>query len=163
MYVVARHWANGGAPVSGKIDLAGDNFLHALNLSNGTPRVPAVKIAGTDPRTNMTFDPAVQRNRPGLLLMDDIVYAAFATFSCDAGMYHGWVFGYAADTLAPKAIFCTTSITPTQWGAGIWQSGHGLVGSEGHIYFETGNDVYEPHTRRAFPKFESYQAAWSSL
>jgi hypothetical protein len=152
MYVVARHWAHGGAPVPGKIDLAGDNYLHALNLSDGTPRVPAVKIAGTDPRTNMTFDPTVQRNRPGLLLIDDIVYAAFATFSCDAGLYHGWVFGYAVGTLASKAIFCTTSLVkdrlglPIHWGAGVWQSGHGLVSSDGHIYFQTGNDVYDPHT-----------------
>ncbi|WP_190858548.1 hypothetical protein, partial [Actinomadura sp. RB99] len=147
MYVVARHWAHGGASAIGQLDLAGDHYLHALKLSDGTPRLSAVKIGGTDPRTNMTFDPAVQRNRPGLLLLNDIIYAAFATFSCDAGNYHGWVFGYAAGTLAPKAIFCTTTLTRTQWGAGIWQSGNGLVGSsDGHIYFETGNDIYEPIT-----------------
>ena len=42
---------------------------------------------------NVTFDFHCQRNRPGLLLSAGVVYAAFATFSCEAGCanapYHG--------------------------------------------------------------------------
>ncbi|MBV9328988.1 MAG: hypothetical protein JO352_35210 [Chloroflexi bacterium] len=147
IYVVARHWDHGGPPVAGTIDLAGAHCLHALRLRDGSAAVSPVEIKGTDPRTQATFDPTVHRNRPGLLLLNAIIYVGFATFQCDFGHYHGWVFGYAADTLASRAIFCTPSQTSTQWGAGIWQSGNGLVGSsDGHIYFETGNDIYEPHT-----------------
>ncbi|MCC5481049.1 LGFP repeat-containing protein, partial [Streptomyces barringtoniae] len=146
MYVVTRTWARGGAPTpAGSTDLAGDNYLHALKLSDGTPRVPPRKIGGTDPRTGMTFDAAVQRNRPGLLLLNGKVYVGFGTFQCDQGVYHGWIFGYAAATLEATAVFCTTRATANQWGAGVWQSGNGLVGTDdGHIYFETGNDIFVP-------------------
>jgi hypothetical protein len=146
MYVVARHWANGGAPTPpGSADLAGTDYLHALELSDGTPRVPPQAVGGTDPRTGMTFDPTVQRNRPGLLFLNGVVYVGYGTFNCDGGIYLGWVFGFAADTLAPRAIFCTTRSSSNQWGAGVWQSGNGLVGSQdGHIYFETGNDIFAP-------------------
>src|SRR5262249_21676660 len=38
-----------------------------------------------------------------------------------------------------RGIFCTSQRSDT--GAGVWQSGNGLVGTdEGYIYFETGND-----------------------
>jgi hypothetical protein len=104
MYVVARHWAHGGVPVPGKIDLAGDHYLHALRLSDGTPVLPAVKIGGTDPRTNMTFDSTVQRNRPGLLLLRNIIY------------------GMSRSRRSPVMLATTTggcsAMQPTRWRRG---------------------------------------------
>ena len=140
IYVVARVWPGPTTPTPpGTANLSGDNYLHALSLSDGTDRVPPRKIEGTDPRTGNTFNPQVQRNRPGLLLLNGIVYVAFATFNCDQGKYHGWVFGYGAGQLQPAAIFCTTKELD---GGGIWQSGNGLVGADdGSVYFETGNEI----------------------
>jgi hypothetical protein len=140
IYVVARVWPGPTAPTPpGTANLSGDNYLHALSLSNGTDRLPPRKIEGNDPRTGNTFDPHVQRNRPGLLLLNGIVYVGFGVFNCDQGGYHGWVFGYHAGTLQPAAIFCTTHEIH---GGGIWQSGNGLVGADdGSVYFETGNEI----------------------
>jgi hypothetical protein len=96
---------------------------------------------GQDPPTGNKFDPHVQRNRPGLLLLNGIVYVGFGAFDCDQGNFHGWVFGYHAGTLEPAAIFCTTQSPPKIYGGGVWQSGNGLVGADdGSVYFETGNE-----------------------
>jgi hypothetical protein len=140
IYVVARVWPGDTTPTPpGNVQLDGDNYLHALKLSDGTDRLAPTKIEGTDPRTGNVFDPKVHRNRPGLLLLNGAVYIGFGTFSCDGGPYHGWVFGYDAATLRPTAIFCTTR---NLHGGGIWQSGNGLVGADdGSVYFETGNEI----------------------
>jgi len=125
----------------------GANYLHAINLADGTERQPPVKIAATDSH-GVRFDSRCQRNRPGLLLLNGVVYLGFGTFSCDQGApdgspYHGWILGYHAATLAPAGVYCTT---PDGGGGGVWQSGGGLVGGpDGAIYFETGNDDYNHH------------------
>jgi hypothetical protein len=73
-----------------------------------------------------------------------VVYIGFATFSCDADCpdgnhYRGWVMGYRTSDLNQVTVFCTS---PEGGGAGVWQSGNGLVGApDGSIYFETGNDT----------------------
>jgi hypothetical protein len=129
----------------------GANYLHAVNITDGTERRPPVRIQGTDPRNPaVRFDSRCQRNRPGLLLLNGVVYLAFGTFSCDAGSpdggpYHGWVLGYRASDLSQVAVYCTS---PDGGAAGIWQSGAGLVaGDDGSIYFETGNDDPGRHAR----------------
>ena len=59
--------------------------------------------------------------------------------------YHGWVLGYRASDLTQVGVYCTS---PDGGGAGIWQSGSGLVGApDGSIWFETGNEtVFAPQT-----------------
>jgi hypothetical protein len=123
----------------------GANYLHAINIADGSERMPPVHITATDPNNgNIHFDSRCQRNRPALLLLNGVVYVAFGTFSCDGGApdgsgpYHGWVMGYRTSDLAQVATFDTS---PDGAGAGIWQSGGGLVGApDGSIFFETGND-----------------------
>ena len=102
----------------------------------------------------MHFDFHCQRNRPGLLLSKGIVYAAFATFSCDAGCasapYHGWVLGYRASDLKQVAVFDTS---PNAGEAGIWQTGNGLVGADdGSIFFQTGNGPTSEPLQDSFVK-----------
>src|SRR6266852_1386013 len=129
MYVIARN--------------ANDHqyYLHSLDIANNfNDKLTPAQVGGTDPN-GITFNPECERNRPGLLLQNGVVYAGFATFSCDANCpnnvpYHGWVFGYNASNFARAGIFCTS---PESGGAGIWQSGNGLVGDGSAIYFETGN------------------------
>jgi hypothetical protein len=138
MFVVAEHWGSAQVTAAGDSNMDGRWFLHALRLKDGS-EIGRVEIKTTRDTSQIAFDPAVQRNRPGLLWLSGNVYVAFATFSCDGGDYHGWVFGFDAKTLAGRGVFCTSINGDT--GSGIWQSGNGLVGSDdGFIYFETGND-----------------------
>ena len=136
MYVVTRCSNGTGGTTDGAV------YIHALNVADGTDRVPPVLVQATDPdNSSVVFDFHCQRNRPGLLLSQGVVYVAFATFSCDAGCatspYHGWVIGYRESDLTRVAVFCTS---PGAGEVGIWQTGKGLVGdANGSIYFQTGN------------------------
>jgi hypothetical protein len=120
------------------------HYLHKLDITNNfNDLVAPVKIGGTDPATSVSFNAICERNRPGLLLVNNVVYAGFGTFTCDVWCsntepYHGWVMGYNTTNLTPAAIYCT-SCTAGASGAGIWQTGGGLVSDGTYLYFETGN------------------------
>jgi hypothetical protein len=139
MYVVARRTSPGQ-------DADGEHFLHAIDIRTGHDLLDPIIIAGSD--HGVEFDTRCQRNRPGLLLLNGVLYIAFATFSCDDSCvdpphkpqdyYHGWVFAYEARDFRRLGVFCTS---PTGGGAGVWQSGNGVVGDDdGSVYFQTGND-----------------------
>ncbi len=119
------------------------HHLHARDLRTGAaqPNSP-VEISGSLPGTGcgssqgrLDFNPRAQLDRPGLLLMDGVIYLAFASHG-DHGAYHGWVFGYDAATLQKRATYCTT---PDGCQGGIWQSGCGLTGASGKVYCVAGN------------------------
>ena len=138
MYVVARASSRKGTPDDGR------NYLYAIDIADGSYRLPPKLIEAIDPVSGDVFDAHCQRNRPGLLLLHGIVYVAFGALNCDGFCpatgkpYHGWVLGYRASDLAQVAVFDTS---PGGGGAGVWQSGAGLVGlPDGTIYLETGND-----------------------
>lgn len=130
--------------------------LHALQLTDGTPRQPPVEITGSVPgngatskRGRVSFDAKFQHNRPGLLLSGGRLYLGFASH-CDHSPYYGWIFGYEAATLARVAVF---NAAPDQsrrpvppkggfanLGAGIWQGGFGIAtDAQGFLYCQTGN------------------------
>ena len=101
--------------------------------------VTGPKVAGTGKgNTNgeITFNAFLQLQRPGLLLQDGAIFAAFASHG-DIGSYHGWVLAFDAGSLALIAAYCTTP----DWGeGGIWQSGCGLAGDgAGNVYAICGN------------------------
>jgi len=154
-------------PATGRIYVVSKNFennvysqrLHALDLLTGQELLGGpVTISGSVPGraldgngTTVTFSPYHHLNRPGLLLQGGNVFVAFASH-CDDEPYHGWIFAYAADTLAQKATYCTTpdgggtdpiSGGPGSGTGGIWQSGMGLVGNGTDIYFASGNGAYD--------------------
>lgn len=121
--------------------------LHALNLSTGqdksgspveiTASVPGTGVGSVDGK--VIFDPLYHLNRPGLLLLNGIVYMAFGSHG-NRGPHHGWLLGYKADTLQQVALFNTT---PDSEGGSIWQSGQGLVADgNGNIYLTTGNGPF---------------------
>jgi hypothetical protein len=116
--------------------------LHALNLQNGTHRLPPVVIgvASTDPanpcRDQSLFNPCKHKQRAGLLLADGVLYVAFGGDG-NRGALHA----FDAQTLAQRA-----SWTPTPGGkdGGIWQSGQGpAADAEGHVYLMTGNGTFD--------------------
>jgi hypothetical protein len=115
--------------------------IHARELATGAPRSRSghkviegsVKNAGG---AVIAFDPKIHLNRPGLLLLDGVLYLAFGSHS-DEGEFFGWVFAYDARTLKQLAVLNTAP----DWGqGGVWQSGTGLSGdSDGFVYVVVGN------------------------
>lgn len=122
--------------------------LHALDILTGleqpgSPVViqPSVPSNASDSVNGvLTFNAKKHMQRPGLLLLNNVVYLAFASHA-DRVPYHGWVVGYNADTLQQAAVYCATA--NTGYG-GIWQSGQGLsADDDGNIYAITGNAVFD--------------------
>ncbi|HEY7371923.1 MAG TPA: hypothetical protein VIF57_07065 [Polyangia bacterium] len=156
IYVVAKTY-DGSAEASGAYpgtDPARyQQKLHALDILTGNETAGSpVTIAGSVPGTGVggdgtrvTFDAWHHLNRPGLLLQGGVVYLAFSSH-CDDVPYHGWVFAYAADTLAQKGIYNTT---PNGKQGGIWQSGMGLVGDQSSVYFVSGNGDFDTSNKGA--------------
>ncbi len=112
-------------------------WMDAIELATGNekPGFP-VELAGKAQNdAAQTFTPQRELQRPGLLLLEGVVYAAFGS-DCDVPPYQGWIFG-VSESGSVKARW--TSETG-EGGGGIWQSGAGLTSDgPGTILFSTGN------------------------
>jgi len=131
--------------------------LHALDVGTGQDQSGwPVLIRGSVPGNavgsvggQVTFDPKIHHQRPGLLVMNGRVYIAFGAH-CDHDIqhYHGWIFSYSASdpTELPQVFNTTPEKSPgpfAEAAGGIWQSGFGLAADDiGNIYFETGNGLF---------------------
>ncbi|HEV3034607.1 MAG TPA: choice-of-anchor D domain-containing protein, partial [Solirubrobacteraceae bacterium] len=112
-------------------------FMDAVNVSTGAqqPGFP-VQLNGTAQNASgQVFHAGTELQRPGLLLMGGVVYAAFGS-DCDRSVWEGWVFGVSTNAEV-KARWVSVE---TGEGAGIWQSGAGLTSDgPGTILLSTGN------------------------
>ena len=117
--------------------------LHALDLGSGveksgSPMLIQATVTGTgdgnDGAGHVPFNALRQMNRPGLLLLNGIVYIAFASHG-DNGPYHGWVLAYSANTLQQVGVY---NACRNGGLAGIWQGGTGPAA-----------DAHRPKTRPA--------------
>jgi hypothetical protein len=124
--------------------------IHAVNIVTGveragSPVVIAASVKGTGAGAsggNVAFDSSTQLNRPGLLLANGVVYAAFASH-CDVGAYHGWILGYSYDgTRFQQAL--AYNVSPDGSQGGIWQAGIGLSSDGTNIYVVAGNGSTNP-------------------
>lgn len=119
--------------------------MHALSLADGHemlhgPVVIAASVPGVGAGSKngtLLFDPLMQLQRPGLVLANGIVYAAFGSHA-DGGNFHGWMIGYnASDLRQQMAVFNTT---PNTLGGSFWQAGRApAVDNSGNLIAATGN------------------------
>ena len=128
--------------------------LHALDVTSGAekfggPVTIAASVAGTGNGSVggvLSFDSTWENQRPGLLLLNGIVYIAFASHG-DNGPWHGWILGYNAATLKQTGVYCSS---PNGTGSGFWMSGAGLAADQlnpstqpyGRMFVPTGNGDY---------------------
>ena len=126
--------------------------LHALDVSTGAEKFggpvlvhPTVAGRGVGSvKGKVSFQVEFQLQRPALLLENGVVYLAFGSLG-DHGPYHGWVVGYAANSLAQVAVF---NDTPNSRLGGIWMDGDGpAADADGNIYLLTGNAPFSPARR----------------
>jgi hypothetical protein len=134
--------------------------LHALDVGTGAEKFGGpVHIQATFSGTGeggsngvVRFDSFLHRQRPGLLLLNGVVYIGFGAYDEDMGHpYHGWLLGYDAQTLQQVAVFNTTpdATSPAMQmlaGGGIWMSGAGPAADSSNIYFTTGNGKFDANT-----------------
>jgi len=134
-----------------------EDFLHALDITTGAEKFGGpVQIEASLPGTGtgstngvLTFSPDYQVQRPGLLLLNGVVYVAFGSDG-DNGPWHGWLFSYNAKTLAQINVFCTSA---NGSGAGFWMGGAGLAAEVaspskpyGRMFVTTGNGSFSAAT-----------------
>jgi len=119
--------------------------LHALDLTTGAEKLGGpVQIQMSVPGTGagsrkgiVTFNPARELQRPGLLLANGAVYVAWVGT-------HGWLAKYDATTLAQLAVFNTT---PNAANGGIWMSGAGpATDAQGNLYIVTADALFDANS-----------------
>ena len=117
--------------------------LHALDVTTGLEKAgsPIVITASYEVSgTNYTFEPAMQVNRPALLLEKGNVYIAIGSNGCRGSKEQGWVVAYNASTLQPAGAF---DDEPGESAAAVWMRGGGLsADSKGNIYGATADGPF---------------------
>ena len=123
-------------------------WVNALDIYNGRPKYNSPQLlsfpfAGSE-GTLTNVKGALQR--AGLLMIDDVLYIAFANIVPDPNDQHwsqeGFVQTFNARDLHERyAVFQTT---PSGRKGGIWQGGRGIAADgQGHIYLSTAGGSYD--------------------
>ena len=121
--------------------------LHAIDITTGAEKSGSpVTIAGTYPGTGdggttTTFVARQQNQRPGLALVNGIVYIAWSSHE-DTAPYYGWVLGYNTANLAQAPVIL--NLTPNVRYGGIWMGGAApSADSSNNLYLITGNATFD--------------------
>src|SRR6202790_3907407 len=114
------------------------HHLHALDITTGYEQAGSpvlITATSTSNKGHITvFNSKHQKNRPGLLLLNGVLYLGFGSNYCNDGNTV-WVLSYDATSLSQLAVFNTS---PDFGAASIWQDGVGLAADEtGNIFVET--------------------------
>ena len=144
--------------------------LHALNLATGAG-VSLVEIQASYPGSgphndghgHVIFDPRAYKERPGLLLLNGIVYTAWSSH-CDIAPYTSWIIGYNETTLAQVSVLnCDPNGPPNNTflsdgsGNAFWNSGAGpAADANGNIYALSGNGSFDTTLVHGFPSGGDY-------
>ena len=142
--------------------------LHALDLATGTNRLPAATITGSYPGTGsnsvsgrVIFDPKQYEDRAGLLLINGVVYTAWASH-CDIDPYTGWIMGYDERTLVQTNLL---NVTPNGGRGAIWMGNSAMAGDAGgNIFLLDANGIFDPTVdANGFPGNGDYGNAFLKL
>ncbi|MGB0118979.1 MAG: Ig-like domain-containing protein [Terriglobales bacterium] len=131
LYVIAKTMQN----VNGTVTVY--HYLHALDITSGAEKYggPVQIIAQSVYNGNpINFWSLHELNRPGLLLLNGVVYAGFGSNGCNDSDY-GWLLAYDETTLQQVGSFNTSA---DKGLASIWQTGNGIAADEaGNIFAVT--------------------------
>jgi hypothetical protein len=103
--------------------------LHALDVTTGAEQFGGPKdIEASYPGSGdgssggkVIFDPGQQLDRPGLLLLNGVIYTSWGSH-CDFRPYTGWIIGYDEHTLSQLMVL---NVTPNGNEGSFWMSGAG--------------------------------------
>jgi hypothetical protein len=122
--------------------------LHALDVTSGAeefgaPQEIQASYPGTGDNSsngNVIFDPGQQVDRPGLLLLNGVIYTSWGSH-CDIRPYTGWIIGYDENTLAQVTVL---NLTPNGNEGALWMSGAGpAADSNGNIFALDANGTFD--------------------
>jgi hypothetical protein len=132
----ALSMATGAETAGGPIDITASNVTSMGDCESGGSST-----------TTMAFDPLWENQRPGLALVNGVVYVAWASHG-DNMVWHGWVVGFNTSNLSISAVWNDTqkavSDPKTHCRGGIWMSGGApAIDSDNNIYVLTGNGAFD--------------------
>jgi hypothetical protein len=117
--------------------------IHAMDITSGAEKFGGpVVVQASAPGKGLgnvggviSFVPQHDINRPGILLMNGVIYVVYG------GSAHGWVMGYNATTLAQLYVLL---LSPNSYASGVWMTGEGLqTDGLGNIYFATDDAPFD--------------------
>ena len=143
--------------------------LHALDPTTGAEQFGGpVDIRAAYPGAgdnssngNVVFDPKQYKERPGLLLINRVIYTSWSSH-CDFRPYTGWVIGYDKYTLRQVTVL---NLAPNGNEASVWQAGAGpAADSNGNIYLLVANGSFDTALNGSgFPSQGDYGNAFIKL
>jgi len=122
--------------------------LHALDVTSGAeefggPREIQASYPGTGDNSvqgNVVFDPGQQLERPGLLLLNGVIYTSWGSH-CDDRPYTGWIISYDESTLSQVSVL---NVTPNGSEGSFWMSGAGpAADANGNIFALDANGTFD--------------------
>jgi hypothetical protein len=137
--------------VSKSMNSAGTSFfqrLHAVDLTTGNEKfsgpaniTSSITFPGTgDGGSTVSFNAQQQNQRPGLALVNGVVYVPWASHE-DFAPYYGWVVGFSASTLAVTNVL---NVSPNVQSGGIWMGGGApAADANNNLYLLTGNAAFD--------------------
>jgi PQQ enzyme repeat len=147
----AKAGAHGTIYVVGMSKDSGGGYhqrLHALDVTTGAeefggPKEIQASYPGTGDNSsggNVLFDPGQQLERPGLLLLNGVVYTSWGSH-CDIRPYTGWIIGYDQTTLSRVTIL---NVTPNGNEGSFWMSGAApAADANGNIFVLDANGTFD--------------------
>jgi iron transport multicopper oxidase len=130
-YLMAKTYASGSSGPAAY-------WAHAVDVASleERPGFPVQIQGSADNVSGGPFDATQQLQRPGLILVGGVVYAAFAG-NCDIQPWKGWVFGVST---SGQITARWAAVDGSALGGGIWQTGGApVVDGPGTFIVSTGN------------------------
>jgi outer membrane protein assembly factor BamB len=143
--------------------------LHALDVTTGAeefggPKEIQASYPGTGDNSsngNVIFDPGQQLERPGLLLLNGVIYTSWGSH-CDNRPYTGWLIGYDQKTLSQVTVL---NITPNGSEGSFWMSGAApAVDANGNIFALDANGTFDAALNaQGFPSLNDFGNAFLKI